>query len=139
MVSQNKISLLSDFSLECFDGGILKLFNLAALNANQMIMVVTPIHLEHGVAALKMMADDQPCRLELSEDAIDRGQTDLLTLADQGFEDFFCTQVTALGPLTLQNFQDLDSGEGDLKSRISDVFAFQYGNSGRCFTRLLGL
>ena len=56
MVGNFKTVLFSDTYLALFDFRIKKLFDLAAIQANQMVMVRTFIQFEHGLAGFKVIA-----------------------------------------------------------------------------------
>ena len=64
------------------------------------------------------------CRLKLCEDTVYRCKPDLFALTDQSLEDFLGTQMlNVIG--TFKDFEDLDAGQGNFKSCVPDIFAFQ--------------
>lgn len=125
MVGQDKVVATGNVMLELFDGGVLKLLHPAALNADEMIVVIALIQFENRGATFEMMADDQAGGLELGQNPVDRGQTDFLTLVDEIAKNLLGAQVPASLPPSLENFQDFDAGQGDLQSRVANVLAFQ--------------
>ena len=71
-----------------------------------------------------MVAHDEPCGFKLGQHAINRRQADFLTFTDQGLEDVLGTEVLN-GVRTLKDFENLDAGQGNFKSCVPDIFAFQ--------------
>src|ERR1700685_3120962 len=62
--------------LALFDAAIHELFNFAAVNTHDVIVMRALVELEYGHAAFKMMARDQTRGLELGEHSIDSGEAD---------------------------------------------------------------
>jgi len=103
---------------------ILKLFDLAALHTNQVVVVVSAVKLKDRISAFKVMAHDKTGGFKLSEHAVHRRQTDFLTFTHQGLEDILGAEVLD-GVWSLEDFEDLNAGQGDFKSCVPDIFAFQ--------------
>lgn len=124
MICQLKAPLLSDLCLKLFDGFVVKFFDLAAVDADQVVVMIATIQFEDGIAALKVMANHESGRFKLSQYAIDSGKPDFFPLVDQGLEDAFRAQMLSVA-WALQDFEDFDTGQGDLEACVPDVLAFQ--------------
>lgn len=70
-------AIFGDFELAFLDLGVIKLFDAAALQTYQMIVMITFIELEDGLAAFKMMAHEQASLLKLRQHTIDRGKANI--------------------------------------------------------------
>ena len=79
MIGDLEASLHGNITLTLFNGFIDKLFNLTALHADNMIMVLALIHFEDGMPTLKMVAGNQTGAFKLGQYPVDRGQTNLFT------------------------------------------------------------
>ena len=77
VVSDGKPFFLGDVMLALFNFGVVKLFNLPAIEAHQMVMVLAFVDLIHRLAGLEVAAIEQPGLLKLHQDPVHRGQTDV--------------------------------------------------------------
>jgi hypothetical protein len=89
VIRQFEISLLCDAGLKFLDRFIVKLFDLAAMDADQMVMVVAAIQFEDGIPPLEVVPDDESCGLKLREYPIHGRKANFLTFADQCLKDIF--------------------------------------------------
>ncbi len=96
MVSELEVHSLSNLGLTLFNGFVLKFFDMAALDAHQVIMMIAAVQFEDRVAALKMVTHDQAGGLKLGQHPIDGRKPNLFTIRDEGFENFFRAEVLAL-------------------------------------------
>ena len=76
---------------------------MAALDAHQVIMMITTVQFEDRVAALKMVTHDEAGGLKLSQHPIDGRKPNLFTIRDEGFENFFRAKVLALFATPFKN------------------------------------
>jgi hypothetical protein len=83
VVMDGKTVLCGNFFLPGFNGGIKKLFQMAALQAHDMVMVVAVVELKHGFAALKVVPNQDAGKLKLRQHAVYRSQTGLLATGDK--------------------------------------------------------
>lgn len=74
---------IGDLGLLLFDDFIDKLFDLAAANTNDMVMMTFPVELEYSLTTLEMMTRYQAGGLELGQNTVYRGKTDFLPLITQ--------------------------------------------------------
>ena len=72
MVVDLEAAVLRDLFLALLDLGIEELLDVPALHAHQVIVVPALVQLEHRLAGLEMVADQQPRLLELGEHPVDR-------------------------------------------------------------------
>ena len=70
--------LLGDPVLAFLDFAVEEFLDLAALQADQMIVVVAQVEFEHGLVAVEVVANQQPGLLELGQHAVDGGEADIL-------------------------------------------------------------
>src|ERR1700704_6584429 len=70
-------ALLGDLVLALLDLGVVELLHAAALKAHQVVVVAALVQLVDRLAALEVVAHQQPRLLELREDAVDRGEPDV--------------------------------------------------------------
>jgi hypothetical protein len=89
MIGHFKMGLGGDISLMFFDNFIDKFGHHSAANAHQMIVVPTLLQLKHRVTTRKMMPPDQAGGFKLGEHPVDRRQTHVFTLLQQGLIDIF--------------------------------------------------
>lgn len=114
MVGDFKPVFLRNADLAFFDFFIEKLFYLAAIEANQMVVVRTFVQLEHGLAGFKVIALQQTGLLELCQDAINGSEADVEIVGEQHFVDVFRAQVTHFG--ILENVENLQTWQRGLEA-----------------------
>ena len=93
MVVDAKAPFLGDCFLAFFDFSVVELFNVTALQADQMVMVAAPVEFVDGFAGFEMVAHQQPGLLELCEHAIYGGQAGISAFLDQFFINIFRGQM----------------------------------------------
>lgn len=89
MIRQFEISLLCDACLKFLDHFIVKLFDLAAMDTDQMVMVFAAIQFEDGIPPLEVVSNDESSGLKLSEYPVHGRKANFFTFADQCLEDIF--------------------------------------------------
>ncbi len=77
MVSNGKTFGFGYRVLAFFNFSVIKLFNLAAVQAHQVVMVLSFVQLIHRLARLKIAAVEQARLLKLREYPVDRGQANV--------------------------------------------------------------
>jgi len=88
---------IGDLGLLVFDDFIDKLFDLAAANTDDMVMMAFPVELEYSLATLEMMTRYQAGGLKLGQNTVYGGETDFFTLVTQGLVYILCTLVPDRG------------------------------------------
>lgn len=82
-----------NFFLACLNGRVIKFFQMAALHANNMVMVLAMIQFEHGFPAFEIVPNQNARQLKLGQHAVNRGETHVLTAGKQLLVDIFGAQV----------------------------------------------
>src|SRR5690554_5810441 len=96
----------SDIVLKLFDIGIVKFFNFATVCANQMVMMVTVIQFKNGTCTVKLTTRQNAGLLKLSQDTIDRGQSDIYVFRYQSPVNVFRALMPGVGtPENIKNFE----------------------------------
>ena len=96
--------MLCDGFLQLFDLGLIKLFHSAAVQAHQMIVVLTLVELIHGLAPLKVGPTQETGLFKLREDTVNRGQANVNVFAQSDAVDVLCRHVAVIPALEqLQN------------------------------------
>lgn len=124
MISDDITRLFGNFLLTLFDGFIKKLFNLAAADTNQVIMMGTEIQLEHGAAFFKIMADYQTGGLKLRQNAINGCKSDLMACFRENTVNFFCAEMATFS--LFKNFKDTHSWYSDFQSSFFQIHVVQF-------------
>ena len=99
VLADREAALGGDLGLPLLDLGVVELLDAAALHADQVIVVRALVQLEHRLAGLEMMADQEARLLELGEHAVDGGQADVEALGQQQLVDVLGRQVPDLATL----------------------------------------
>jgi hypothetical protein len=76
-------ALLGDLVLALLDLGVVELLDLAALQADQVVVVLALVQFEDRLAGLEVMPLQQARLLELGQHPIDRGQADVHAVGQQ--------------------------------------------------------
>ena len=123
MVAQFVTQALGDFFLSLFDALVHELFDAAAVQTHDMVVMRSLVELENGHAVFEMVPRHQAGGLELRQHAVNRRQADVLVGLDQ-------TLVNALsrhmpGRAALEDFEDLQPRPGHFQASLAQVFAFQ--------------
>src|SRR5262249_12828575 len=108
--------------LSLFNARIHELFDSAAVQTDDVIVVGAVVQLEDGHAVLEMMARNQASRLELRQNAVHGREADVLVAVEEGAVDVFGRQMT--GCAALQNLQNLEARQRYLQAGSAEVFAF---------------
>ncbi len=113
VVGETDIVLFGNLALALLNHLVGELDHLAAVQANQMVVVLLSRQLEYRLAPFEVMAGHDTGIIKLVENTVDGGEANLFTQIDQAFIEIFGTGVLAVR--LLQDFQDLDPGQGDLE------------------------
>jgi len=108
MILDGESMPLCDGRLALFDDLVDELHDLAALDADQVVMVSAAVDLEYGLAAFEVVPANQSHRFELSQHPVDRGQPDLLAILQQHPIHILGGDMAFIAPF--QQGQDLYAG-----------------------------
>lgn len=109
MIGKNEILVCGDFGLKPLYGFILELLDLAALDTDNMIMMMAQVQFKNRIATLEVMAHDQTGGFELCQNPIDRRQPDLLAFRDETFINLLRAKVTVCRFPVLKNLQNFEA------------------------------
>jgi hypothetical protein len=122
MVLDFEAALLSHRPLPHFNRLIQELFDVAAVNADDVVVVCAGVELEHRQPILEVMPADQASGFELGQHAIHGRQTKVLMLIKQTPVDLFGRQVSRLR--AFKDFEDPEARQRHFQSGIAEVLAF---------------
>jgi len=113
---------IRDGLLAFLDNFVDELFHPAALEADDMVVMTAVIQFEHRAAALEIVPLHETGGFELGEDAVDGGQTDVLSRLEESPVDLLGRHVELL--VALQDTEDLDPRQGDLEAGFPEIRVF---------------
>ena len=102
--------------LAVFNFGVVELFNNAAIQTHQMVMVLAFIELVHRLARLKVAAVQQARLFKLGQHPVDSGQANVGAVFQQHPEYVFSRHVALLA--RLENFQYFQARQRGLQACI---------------------
>ena len=120
MFANAEATLLGDARLPPLDLGIAEFLDPTAVDADEMVMVLTVTEFEHRLARLEEMAFEQSCLLELGQHAVDGGQTDIQVVGEQQAVHILGGQMANLG--LLEQGEDPEAGGGGFQPHALEVF-----------------
>lgn len=115
MVDEFVAVLFSNFVLEPFNGLVEELDDLAAFQADHVIVMFLLGNLEQGVATIEVMANDQASGLELGQYAVHGSQADIFTGVQQCLVDVLGAEMSLHVSGLLEDLQDLDARKRDFQ------------------------
>jgi len=122
VIGEIKSQAFGRLVLQRFDRIVGELFDVAAVHTDDMIVMLTPVQLEHRRSTLEMMTGDEAGRLKLGEDTVDGGKSDILVRVEQAAVNIFRGQV--MPRFHREDVQNLDAGGRDLKASFPKILAF---------------
>lgn len=114
-----KAALAGDGILAFLDFRVVEFLDPAAINADQMIVMLAAVDFEHGLARFEKMAFQQPCLFELREYAINGRQSDIHVFGNQHPVNVFRRHVALR--CFLEQFKDLQAREGGLEPHVLEA------------------
>jgi hypothetical protein len=96
-----------------------ELFDSAAVNAHDVIVMCAFVQFEDGGAALEMMSRHQSCRFELRQDPVDGGEADVLVHFQEAPIDILGAHVPCLR--IREDLEDLHARHGDLEASPTEM------------------
>jgi hypothetical protein len=125
VVMDSKAMFGRNFFLASFNGRVIKLFQMAALQTNNMIMVLTMIELEYRFSALEIMAYQNTREFKLSQYTVNRSQAYVFAGCNQHFENIFCTEMMIFA--VFKQIKHFESGQGDFQAGFLQIFGCVHG------------
>lgn len=119
MLADDEAAFLGDPVLPLFNGGVVELLDLAALQADQMVVVLPFVEFKDSLAGFEVVTFEQAGLFELGEHAIDRGEANIHVFGDEQAIDVFRSQMAGLD--LLEEIEDLEPREGCLQADTFEV------------------
>ena len=113
--------------LAALNFGVEEFLDPAAIEAHQMVVVLTFIDLVDRLARLEVAAVEQAGLLELRQHPVHRGQTDVGAVFEQHPEDIFSGHVALLAGL--EDFKNLQPRQRRLQARALQFIDVAHGFS----------
>jgi hypothetical protein len=118
-----EVALLGNLGLALLDHRVAKLHDLAAFDADQMVVVIAAVELEDGLAGFEVTPAHKPRPLELGQDAIDGRKPDLLSIIEKLLVDILGAQVALAA--AFEDGKNRDPRCRDLETCLFDLLDFQ--------------
>lgn len=120
MLGDVEAAILGDLDLPLLDFSVIKLLDLAALHADQVIVVLAFVQFENRLARFKVVTFKQASLLELGQNAIDSGEANVDILVHEVAVDVFSRHVALAGGAVsfLEQVQNFESGRGGLEADV---------------------
>lgn len=115
-----------DFVLKTLDLLADELNHFPAVYIDHVIVMFATIKLVDSLPTFEIVFDDDACRLELGQHAINRRQTDILPIGEQFLVDIFGSEV--LNTLFLENLKNAHPWMGHLEADSAQLFGFLFHN-----------
>ena len=119
VLANDETAILGNLRLPAFDLSIVEFLDPAAVDTDQVIMVLSGAQLEDRLARFEIVALNQPCLFELGQDTIDGGQADVQILGEQQSVDILGGEMADLG--LLEQGEDLEAWNGGFQPHVLEV------------------
>src|SRR5579885_1290780 len=116
MIGQIEAGSLDDVALPLLDHLVDELLDAAALQADDVVVMVTLVDLEHRLAALEVMAGHETRGLELRQHTIDGCESYVLPGIEQLLVDILRAHVPVR--CALQDLENAEARQSRLQSRL---------------------
>ena len=111
--------------LAALNFGVKKLFDLAAVQAHHVVVVLAFVEFVHRLARLKIAAHQQAGLLKLHQHPVHRGQTNIAALFDQNTKHIFGRHVALHA--RLKDFQNLKARQGGFEAGTFEFVNIGHG------------
>ncbi len=111
--------------LALLDTAVNELFDPAAIETQDVIVMRPGIELEHRHAIGKVMPRDEPRRLELREHPVHRREADVFLQIDEAPVNVFGRKMARAA--FLEDVENLHARQRDLQPGFAQVIAFHFG------------
>lgn len=120
MIVDFKAARFGHLGLALFDLSVVKLFDVAALHAYQMVVMRAAIEFKHRLVGLEVVADQKAGLLKLRQHAVDRGQAGIGAVFLQQLVDIFRGQMPYRA--ALEQFENTQPRQGCLEPAGFKIF-----------------
>src|SRR4051794_6135971 len=125
MILQLEAARVGDAALALLDLGVEELLYSAAVEADQVVVVLALVELEHRLAALEVVARQDPGLLELHQDAIHRRQADVGMVGEQHAKHVLRAHVSLRR--VLEDLEHFDARQRRLEAAVLEFFGVGHG------------
>jgi hypothetical protein len=125
VVLQLEAAGLGDAALALLDLGVEELLDPAAVEADEVVVVLALVELEHRLAALEVVAREDAGLLELHQHAVHRRQADVGVIGEEDAKDVLGAHV-ALARV-LEDLEHLDARQRRLEAAVLEFFGVGHG------------
>lgn len=131
VIGQFESEFFGDDALATLDLWIDELLHATALDADDVVVMLVLGNLKDGMAAFKMVPDNQTRLLELRQDPVDRGKADLFVLLDKLLVHILRAQMMHVR--TFQYLQNLNARQSNFQTSVLELLGFnRHGSGGSC-------
>ncbi len=127
VVLQLEAARLRHGVLALLDLGVEELLDPAAVQADQVVVVLALVELEHRLAGLEVVARQDAGLLELHQHPVDGGQADVGAFGQQHLVDVFGAHVALRG--LLEHLQNLDARQRGLQAAVLEFVGVGHGQA----------
>ena len=113
-----------DRALALFDPRVHELFDLAAIQAHDVIVMLALVQLENSGGAFEMMSTDQTRGFELRENAVHGRKANVLVRLQQMLVDIFSTHVPRRRGA--ENFEDFQPWQRNFEAGFAQIIRFDW-------------
>jgi hypothetical protein len=135
MIANRETQPRCHFFLACLDGRIVKLLDVAALQTNDVIVVIPLVQLENRLAAFEMVFHQQPGLFELGEHPVHRGQAHVFSAAQQLLVNVFRAQMSILA--VFEQIQHLEPRQGGFETGTLEMFWLMHIDTSQLFESIM--
>src|SRR3954465_12461316 len=114
MLMDREAMIFGDLHLPLLDLGVVELLHPSALQADQVVVMLALVQLEHGLAAFEVMPYQNSGLLELGQHPIDGGEPDVHALLPQNLVHVFRGEGADIG--VLEEIEDLQPRQRSLEA-----------------------
>lgn len=110
-----------DLLLQIFDFRTGEFDYFAGFNAHHVVVMLTAVQFINGLPALEVVLFDQTGGLELGQDPVHRGKTDIVTVGQKPSVKVFGAQM--MDAIGSEDLQDPDARMGDFQAQFLQIAA----------------
>ncbi len=113
-----------DRSLALFDTGVHELFHLAAVQTDDVVVVLALVQFEYSGRALEMMTAHESVGFELGENSVDSRKSNIFVRLEKVLVDVLCTHMPWRGGA--KDLKDLQTRNRYLEACFAQIIRFHW-------------
>ena len=125
VVADGETACLRNLFLAFFDLAVVELLDMAALQADQVVVMAAAVEFEHRLAGFEVVALEQPGLLELGQHPVDSGEPGVGAFLDQFFVDVLGGKVAYRA--FFKQLENAQSRQGGLEPDVFEMFRGCHG------------